>query len=123
MVLLQRDASTGVLSSATTVQLTKMADTVNGTIAGLSSSSIAMEKIYVSMASSGGDGGLMVLDIFCGPTTPAPTPAPGEVQPKHVKYAIPTLVTLVHATPERVVLARRDKIGPQESKLPPKHGG
>lgn len=78
--MFQRNASTGVLSSAATVQLTSMTDTVMGTIAGMvSSSHNSTDKLFVSMSTSPDEGGLMVLDVVCGPIVPAASPAPGEV--------------------------------------------
>lgn len=80
MVVFQRDVSTGVLSSATTVRLTSMAETVDGTIAGFFlSSNGTTDTLFVSIAANNDDGGLLVLNVYCGPPTPAPTPAPGEV--------------------------------------------
>lgn len=57
VVVFQRDAPTGVLSSATTVQLASVAETVGGTIAGVFlSSDGATDTLFVSMAAASASG-------------------------------------------------------------------
>ncbi|CAM9110589.1 unnamed protein product, partial [Ectocarpus fasciculatus] len=74
VVVFQRDSSTGELSGGIAVQLNSETSTVFGVIAGFVVSNTT-ERLFVSMAASEDTGGLVVVDVMCGPT-PAPTLAP-----------------------------------------------
>ncbi|CAN0003126.1 unnamed protein product [Pylaiella littoralis] len=79
VVLFQRDSSTGALSSGTTIQLNNLTKAVSGAIAAFVMST-ATDKLFVSVAASDNNGGLVVLGVTCYPSTPSPsqppTPAP-----------------------------------------------
>lgn len=90
VVLFQRNDSTGELSSGSAMQLNGQTATVNGTIEAFVLSA-ATDKLFVSMASADGNGGLVILDVICVPVTPAPTPAPVTPAPTDA----PTMPSMV----------------------------
>lgn len=67
IVLFQRDASTGALSSATTTAISGETDVVSGIIAGFTTSTnttSSTNKLFVSMAdANNADGGIVVFNI------------------------------------------------------------
>ncbi|CAM9207243.1 unnamed protein product, partial [Ectocarpus fasciculatus] len=74
IAVFQRDYLTGVLSSATTVNILDETELVGGVIAGFTASTT---KLFVAMASAGATGGIVVFDVTCiFPPSPAPTTLP-----------------------------------------------
>ncbi|CAM9196214.1 unnamed protein product, partial [Ectocarpus sp. 8 AP-2014] len=90
IVVFQRNATNGVLSSATTARVTSESESVTVTVAGFALG--ATERLFVSTADGNGGGGIVVFNHVCPTAAPSPSPSPAPVvTPTSVPNSSPTL--------------------------------
>ncbi|CAM9632430.1 unnamed protein product [Ectocarpus sp. 6 AP-2014] len=77
IAVFQRNATDGVLSSATTVRVTSESESGTITVAGFALGET--ERLFVSTADSNGGGGIVVFNHVCPTAAPSPSPSPAPV--------------------------------------------